>query len=82
MQPDRTRCSECGGEMQPGYIPDLTYGAILNQRWFPGAARKHWLTGLKVDWSACRSVETDRCKNCGFLKFYANTMSGSPGRGG
>lgn len=82
MQPDRSRCSECGGEMESGYIPDLTYGAILYQRWIPGTPAKHWLAGLKVDWSACRTVETDRCKNCGFLKFYANAMAGSPGRTG
>jgi hypothetical protein len=68
--------------MEPGYIPDLTYGAILNQRWVPGAPGKHWLVGLKVDWSACRIVETNRCKGCGFLKFYANTETGSPGRNG
>lgn len=82
MQPDRTRCSECGGEMESGYIPDITYGAILNQRWVPGAPGKHWLVGLKVDWSAARAVGTDRCKNCGFLKFYAITLAGSPGWNG
>ena len=82
MPPDRSRCSECAGAMEPGYIPDFADSGILMQRWFPGTPKTHWRKGLKVDGNACRSVETDRCKNCGFLKSYANAMPGKPGWNG
>lgn len=77
MQPDRTRCPECGGEMEVGFIPDFTYGSVLPQRWCPGTPQKSWLGSLKVNWKTCRSVQTDRCTSCGLLRSYA---SSTPGR--
>lgn len=82
MQPEPMRCSDCRGEMEPGYVPDMAYGAIMNQRWVPGSPEKHWFAGLKVDWSDCRLLEAYRCKGCGLLKFYANALAGSPGSKG
>jgi hypothetical protein len=33
-------CSECGEEMEAGFIPDLSPGAVLQSRWHPGVAEK------------------------------------------
>ena len=72
MQPDHTRCTECGGEMEPGFLVDHTENGILQQRWAKGAPQKRWWGGLKVNRDDVRRVETARCKVCGFLKSYAN----------
>jgi hypothetical protein len=71
MQPDRTRCTECGGEMELGFILDYTYGGILPQKWAKDAPKKSWWGGIKVNQADCRTVETTRCMACGFLKSYA-----------
>lgn len=71
MQPDRTRCTECGGEMELGFLLDTTRGGILPQRWSKNFPEGTWWGGVKVKWDQCRIVKTDRCKACGYLKSYA-----------
>jgi len=71
MQPDPARCAECGGETEVGFIPDSTYGGVLQQKWARGLPVKSWFLGVKVDLENCRRVEVYRCKACGYLKCYA-----------
>jgi hypothetical protein len=47
MQPDQTRCSECGGEMELGVILDNSDGRVDPQKWARGSPDKSWLGGLK-----------------------------------
>jgi hypothetical protein len=69
MQSDLTRCSECGGEMEVGFLVDVTDSRTLQQRWARGPVVKSWILGVKVKQSLL--IETHRCKNCGLLKSYA-----------
>ena len=70
MQPDRTRCTECGGTMETGYILDGTENGFKVPSWVAGIpAKKSY--GLKYDRKTVRQVLTDRCSVCGFLESYA-----------
>jgi hypothetical protein len=71
MEVELMRCTECGTEMEAGYIPDLTYGTVLPQKWANGAPKYQWLAGIRFDKDNCRAVDTYRCKSCGLLKSYA-----------
>lgn len=72
MQPDRTRCTECGVEMEPGFLLDHNENGAHQAKWAKGTPQKRWWGGLKLSPDDIRSVETARCKACGFLKSYAN----------
>jgi hypothetical protein len=76
IQPDRTRCTECNGEMEQGFIPDCSHASILQPKWFRGLPQKRWLGGLKINWNDGGTVETYRCKDCGYLKSYAKHVPG------
>jgi Domain of unknown function (DUF6487) len=71
MQPDQTRCSECGGEMELGVILDNSDGRVDPQKWARGNPDKSWLGGLKIKKGQFSVVDTYRCKVCGYLKSYA-----------
>jgi hypothetical protein len=68
---ERTQCPECGGEMEGGFIADLSEASVLQQTWVRGVPEKRWFGGLKVDRKNCAPVRTNRCKKCGFLKSHA-----------
>jgi len=71
MQPDRTRCTECDGEMELGFPLDHMENGAIQAKWAKGVPQKRWWGGLKLKRNDIRSVETFRCKVCGFLKSYA-----------
>jgi hypothetical protein len=71
MQPDPMRCTECGGEMEIGFILDRTQNYFFPQSWTKDPPKKRWWGTVKVNRDECRTVETNRCKACGFLKSYA-----------
>jgi hypothetical protein len=71
MQSDRTRCTECGGTMETGYILDRSDAGFIVPSWVAGPPTKNWLGMLKYDRKTVRQVLTDRCCACGFLKSYA-----------
>jgi hypothetical protein len=58
--------------MEAGFIADVSEATVLQQTWVRGIPQKRWIIGgLKVDRKNCVPVQANRCKNCGFLKFYA-----------
>ena len=72
MEADRTRCSECGGETELGVLLDVAEATVLKQTWMRGIPKKAWLgAGIKVKRDQCLTVDTYRCKACGYLKSYA-----------
>jgi len=38
-------CPKCGGNMAEGFLPDYTYGMVLEQKWVAGAVEKRGLFG-------------------------------------
>jgi hypothetical protein len=75
MQPDRTRCTECGGTMEPGYLLDFAHGAVRVPTWVGGTPTKRWWGALKINWDSQRQIVTNRCISCGFLKSYAASLA-------
>lgn len=68
-------CSDCGSTMEEGFIPDRTYGSIMQLNWHRGRAEELSVLGLKLgvnfDLKQMISVTAMRCTNCGLLKLYA-----------
>lgn len=71
-------CSECGGEMEEGFILDNSYGALLVSRWISGKPEPSWWQGTTIKGKEARQVETYRCVKCGLLKSYASTAIEPP----
>jgi hypothetical protein len=63
--------------MEAGFIADVSEATVLQQTWVRGIPQKRWIGGLKVDRKNCVPVRANRCKNCGFLKFYAQREGAS-----
>jgi hypothetical protein len=57
--------------MEPGFIPDATYGGTLPMRWVEGVPEKSFLGGLKLRGKKQHPVTADRCRSCGYLELYA-----------
>ncbi len=62
-----TKCSECGGLLEQGFVPDSTYGGALNPKWVTKV--KGW--GVFTKFENYKYVTTYRCTSCGLLKSYA-----------
>jgi len=69
------KCPDCGGVMEEGFIPDSTYGAVLQTHWHRGTAEKTSFlgidTGAKIDRSKMLPICSCRCSDCGLLRFFA-----------
>ena len=70
-----TKCPECGGKLEEGFIPDATYGQYLQTHWHSGPPEKAMFFGLnlgaKVSKSRMHPIKTFRCSGCGLLRSYA-----------
>ena len=49
MESERTPCGECAGEVEAGFIADVSEATVLQQTWVRGIPQKRWIGGLKVD---------------------------------
>ena len=72
-------CTDCGQELEIGFIPDATHGAVVQSHWHAGEPKKtHFFgikAGIKADWSQAVPITAYRCVGCGLLKFYALSES-------
>jgi hypothetical protein len=57
--------------MEEGFVPDTTFGGVLQSSWHPGPPETTWLSGVNLNKDATLPVTAYRCITCGFLKFYA-----------
>jgi hypothetical protein len=61
--------------MEEGFIPDLTYGAVMQLTWQPGEPEPAKFLGLKngvkVNVNETVKITAHRCSGCGLLKLYA-----------
>jgi hypothetical protein len=58
--------------MEEGFIPDMSYGAILVGSWLEGAPEKSWTGGVKMKGKRRLSITAYRCTSCGYLESYAS----------
>lgn len=67
-----TRCPKCNGQMERGFLVDVTHGEVGLAKWVEGVAivSKWW--GIR-DLKKRRkyAMAADRCVKCGFLEHYA-----------
>ncbi len=63
-------CPKCKGEMEKGFILDVTHGYRLVSQWMAGEAEKSFW-GIKVRGKRQKSIRTWRCTSCGYLESYA-----------
>ena len=61
-------CPKCNGSMQHGYLLDTRKGPAIQASWVPGVPQPGFLA-MKVP-KLC-PVFAWRCRDCGFLEFYA-----------
>jgi hypothetical protein len=71
MEIDMPACPKCQGDMEAGFIPDFSYGTILQSNWFAGDAEKSWRGSIKTSGKRQIVITTDRCTKCGYLESYA-----------
>jgi len=65
-------CPKCQSSMQEGYVLDHTHGgARLVSSWVEGEPKPSFWLGLKFDGATPLSLESWRCKRCGFIEQYA-----------
>ncbi len=62
-------CAKCRGAMELGFVPDNTYGGIVDPKWAAGPPANGFL-GIHVA-GRTYTVRTYRCTQCGHLESYA-----------
>ena len=73
---DRRKCPDCAEPMVEGFVPDSTYGAILQTHWYEGTPEETTFlglpTGLAVDRKNMVAIQAWRCAECGLVRLYAD----------
>jgi len=64
-------CPKCQGATEPGFIPDVSYGAGLKAAWLEGVPDKGVFGSLKTRGKRRIDITTHRCTSCGYLESYA-----------
>lgn len=83
--PKDLSCTQCGEPMEFGFVPDATYGGVLQSRWHPGPVEQQTFLGmdvgeafgLKFDKKKTLPITALRCTGCGLLRFYAKDKPNS-----
>ncbi len=70
-------CPKCGGAMEQGFIPDMTYGARLVNQWAAGPPEKSFWTATRRPEEKTIPIGVFRCASCGYLEQYARTDFGA-----
>lgn len=70
------QCVDCGAEMVEGFVPDVSYGTILQTCWHAQSPEVKTFLGVKTGGvrfqrSATIPISVHRCTGCGVLKSYA-----------
>ena len=78
MEPT-TLCPDCNGELELGFVPDVTMFKALQLSWHRGTPDdKTFLEFLKYgpsvkyDRSQLLPIRAYRCQNCGLLRLFAD----------
>jgi hypothetical protein len=65
--------------MSEGFVPDNTYGAVMQAGWHPGPPEEYRFFGIasgkKVDRKGILPIAAWRCGSCGLVQLYAPAPS-------
>ena len=78
MENNAPICPKCNGEMEEGFIPDITDAGVDQSRWAEGSPQPGFWGGTKLP-KRRLLITTYRCMRCGYLESYAWQNSASPG---
>jgi len=69
------RCPDCKVAMKEGWIPDATYGAVIQCHWHEGPPEKAKFFGMDAGMKATgvrmMPLQAWRCPDCGLVRSYA-----------
>jgi predicted nucleic-acid-binding Zn-ribbon protein len=65
------QCPKCDGEMEQGFIMDMTHGGRLVSQWGAGPPRKYFWLGTKLPEEKLIPMGAFRCASCGYLELFA-----------
>ncbi len=65
-------CPKCQDKMVQGFMPDYTFIARWVSSWVEGPPHRSYLSYIKVPIGGGVPIAAFRCKNCGYLEFYAD----------
>ena len=72
MPSNSHECPKCQRKMEPGHIPDMGHGIILQSSWTQGPPeRRRYLGGIKYNKKAQVPIIAYRCTRCGYVELYA-----------
>ena len=58
--------------MDPGHIPDLSYGVVMHSSWTPGLPEmRKYVGGIKYNKKTQFPIIAYRCTRCGYIELYA-----------
>ncbi len=66
-----TQCPKCEGQMEQGFIEDMTQGGRLVSSWCSGPPAKSFWMGMTANPTAIIPIGVFRCSSCGFLESFA-----------
>ena len=64
-------CLRCGGEMEEGFLLEVTDSGKKTTKWVEGAPERSVWVGLKTGQRRVLPLKSYRCAACGFVDLYA-----------
>lgn len=72
MEQDTHECPRCQKKMEPGHIPDLGHGVVVQSSWAAGMPRvRRFLGGIVYQKKQIVPMMAYRCPRCGYVELYA-----------
>lgn len=76
MIPRAHDCPKCQKAMEPGHIPDVGYGVIVQSSWSAGSPEhRRYLGGIKYRKKEQIPLAAYRCPRCGYVELFAGPPS-------
>ncbi|HEX4667630.1 MAG TPA: PF20097 family protein [Chthoniobacterales bacterium] len=68
---DDPKCAKCGGGMERGFLASRSLDYTKPDDWVSGAPETSLWFGTKVRSKEHHQLSAYRCRDCGYVEFYA-----------